>query len=144
MSSLSELTTPIPEDGIGFSMRALEGLIFLSWFDTATVRELLTGSREIIYLPGVLLGKDPDPPFIPHNQLFGLLFQFGIIGLAALAWYLRDLWRHQRGFPPGRYLFFMLLVPGFITSGGFITTDYAILAAAVNGLVHLHGAGRSK
>ncbi len=133
--SIDELTTPVAEEGGAVSQRAIEGLIFITWLPTASVSELLIGSRETLYLPGDVLGRDSDPPFIPHNQLFGLVFQFGFIGLALVVWYLLDVWRHMRPFPEGRFLFFMLLIPGFITSGGFITPDFAVLAAVINGMM---------
>jgi len=142
--SIGELTQPVPDSGVGFSMRALEGLVFLGWVDTASAGELLFGSNEMIYLPGAVLGKDVDPPFVPHNYLAASLFQFGIVGFLALAAYMASLWRHMSGFIPGRYLFFMLMIPGLITSGGFITTDYAVFAAAINGLIHRYGEGSAR
>jgi len=137
--SISELTTPVAEEGGGVSQRALEGLVFLTWLPTATPLEWLIGSNEAIHLPGDLLNNSNDPPFIPHNQFFGLFFQFGVLGLLAIAAYMRGVWRHMSPFPEARLLFFALLLPGFITSGGFITPDYAVLAGAINGLLHRRG-----
>jgi hypothetical protein len=135
-NSLDEILSPVSDAGLGISMRGIETLVFLGWWETATPAELLFGSPELLYLPGTALGREDDVAFIPHNQLFGLLFQFGLTGLIAIAVYFRFLWRHQAGYRPGRFLLFALMLPGFLVLGGFITTDYAILAAAVNGLAH--------
>lgn len=128
--SFNELVNPAPEEGI--NMRAIEGLIFVTWIQTATPAEMLLGSDESIYLPGEYLGLERDPPFIPHNQIFGLVFQFGFVGLVAIFFYMVGVWRYMGRFKPGRFLFFSMMLPGFVVLMGFITPDFALIASAVN------------
>ncbi len=142
-TGISELTNPVPESGLGISMRAIEGLIFLDWWQDVGWIERLFGSAEMINMPGEMIGRETDPPFVPHNALAGMIFQFGLVGILLIAVYFRALWRHQAAVAPARFLFFILLIPGFIVTGGFVTVDYAVLAAIVNGMMIRHGARRA-
>lgn len=125
-NSYDELTNPFPEDGI--NLRAVEALIFLSWSQTATIFEFLFGSKDIIYMPGDFLGFDYDPFYIPHNQIIGLIFQFGFVGAIAIAIYFIDYWKFLRPFPIGRFVMFSFLAIGFVVIHGFVNQDLAIVA----------------
>lgn len=131
--SVQELVDPAPKQRI--NMRAVEGRIFFEWLDAASARELFIGSNKTIYLSGRFLGLPDDPPFVPHNALFGLFFQFGFVGLVTVLLYMVSVWRYMASFRPGRELFFMLMIPGFIVLGGFVTPDFALIAGAVNGCI---------
>lgn len=131
-NSFGELTQPVDEATGSISQRGIEALIFIGWVDTATPRELLFGSTERLYEPGDLLGHDDDPPFIPHNQVFGWFFQFGAVGITAIAVYLVTLYRR---FAPNRgaqFLLLVLLPPCFLFKHAFIDSDLAMLVSALN------------
>lgn len=128
-NSYDELTNPFPE--VGINLRAVELLIFLSWFQTATLSELLFGSRDLIYMPGDFLGFRGDPVYVPHNQVIGIFFQFGAVGsLAILAWFVGYA-RGMKGFPAGRFVMLAYLAVGFVAIHGLVNQDLAIAAAVL-------------
>lgn len=126
VNSYDELTNPFPE--VGINLRAVEALIFLSWAQTATLREFLFGSLDVIYMPGDFLGFRGDPIYVPHNQVLGLLFQFGIVGFVAIFAYFWKYWSFLKPFPIGRFVMFVYLGVGFIVIHGFVNQDLAIVA----------------
>lgn len=147
--SVVELTQPINEATGGASQRAIEGLIFVSWLLTASPVEILGGAASASYIPGELLAKDDDVRFVPHNQVFGLLYQFGILGCLLVVYYLRRLYVHLRPNRTASYMMLLLLLPCFLFKHGFLDTDLAMIFAVLNwmrfrGVAQLNGSWGSR
>lgn len=130
--SVVELTQPINEVTGGASQRAIEGLIFVNWLLAASPAEILAGAASASYIPGELLAKDDDVRFVPHNQVFGLLYQFGIVGLLLVAYYFRRLYVHLKPSRSASYMMLVLLLPCFLFKHGFLDTDLAMIFAVLN------------
>lgn len=128
-NSYDELTNPFPE--VGINLRAVELLIFVSWFQTATPWEMLFGSRDLIYMPGDFLGFRYDPVYVPHNQFLGLFFQFGAVGLFTIFFWFVGYWRGIKNFHAGRFVMLVYLIVGFLVIHGFVNQDLAIAAAVL-------------
>lgn len=133
-NSYQELTDPFPEYGI--NLRAVEAIIFLSWLQSASISEIIFGSKEIIYMPGDFLGYLYDPPFVPHNQLMGLIFQFGLFGFGIIVAYMVLYWRSISSFPLGRFVILVYLILGFVVVHGFVNQDISIVSSVL--LYYLH------
>jgi hypothetical protein len=130
-NSLSEITSPLEESG-AINFRAIENLVFLDYISSATLPEFLFGSSKPIFLPGELVESLDDPIYIPHNQLMGLLFQFGLIGVVILGWYARSLFTYFRNHSDAVFFFLVLLPPFMMFKHGFLDSDFAMLLASLN------------
>lgn len=128
-NSYDELVNPFPETGI--NLRAVELLIFISWWNDASKSEILFGSKDIIYMPGDFLGFLYDPPYVPHNQLIGIVFQFGIFGLSIILIYMYSYWRSVSDFPLGRFVMMLYIVLGFMVIHGFVNQDISIVSGVL-------------
>ena len=132
-NSLNEVTQPVDPDTGGFSQRAIENLTFLEYITAASPREILFGSTVPILLDGEPLGQDHDVRFVPHNQIFGMVFQIGLVGSAVFLGYLIGLVRWFAAVD--RFAAFtmgMLLLPAFALKQGIYDADLALLAGTLN------------
>jgi len=132
-NSLNEVTQPVDPETGGFSQRAIENLTFLEYITAASPREILFGSTVPILLDGEPLGQDHDVRFVPHNQIFGMVFQLGLVGSAVFLAYLIGLLRWFAavdGF--AAFTMAMLLLPAFALKQGIYDADLALLAGTLN------------
>ena len=131
-NSIVEVSEPIDQDTGTISQRGIETVIFTGWITEASAREVLFGSTQSLFEPGELIGHDEDVPFIPHNQILGLFFQFGVAGLLLVGSYFVWLWRCWRHSPVARFTLLILLPPCFLFKHGFIDADFALIASSLN------------
>ena len=136
--SVDELGSPVDLDTGAFNQRGVENLMFLTWAATADTREVLMGSTEALFIPHEWLGQETDPRYIPHNQIFGWMFQYGLIGWVVLLIYVVNLYRRFRGDDLCRFFLIAMLIVGFALVGGFISPDFALLACSLNWLRARH------
>ncbi len=132
--SASELLTPTADAG-QVNMRALEFELYMRYAPKASIREHLLGSRTPILVPGEPLGYDVDARYIPHNQVLGLLYQFGAVGLLLVGHYVFCMLRRYRQHPVAGSFFLALLLPFFLFKHGFLDTDFALLCASLNWVI---------
>ena len=131
-NSVTELSEPIDPETGGVSQRAYENLLFVGYVAVADTREMLLGSTLPIYLDGEPLGQDKDVHFIPHNQIFGTIFQFGFVGTLLILYYLIRLVGYFNADPFCSFLLVILLLSGFILKAGFYDGNLALLAGTLN------------
>lgn len=131
LNSFSEVSS-VAEDSGAINLRGIETLIFLDYAAEASWRELLAGSTRLVFIPGEILGSPDDPLYLPHNQLLGLFFQFGSLGLLAFATYVWHLARYYALNRECRFLLFCLLPSFMLFKHGFLDSDFALIMASVN------------
>ena len=131
-NSITELAEPIDPETGGVSQRAYENILFLNYITNASVREIMLGSTITILLDGEPLGQEHDVQFIPHNQIFGMFFQFGVVGCLIFIYFLGGLLRYFFADPFCGFMMLMLLLPGFVLKGGVFDSNLALLAATLN------------
>lgn len=129
--SLTELSAS-GESGQPIDLRGLENLIFLQWLGKASVWQIVVGSGFQEALPGSIIGNQFDDfAYIPHNFLFGMFFQFGILGTLVLIWSLHDVIRSISPSFEVRMLALILILIGLVVKHGFFDTDLIMLLAAI-------------
>lgn len=131
-NSITEIAEPIDPETGGVSQRAIENLLFLEYVISASSREILFGSTKTILLDGAPLGQDKDVQFIPHNQIFGMIFQFGVLGFIIFLYYMYGLLKYFSVDSFCVFFLVMLLLPGFLLKAGVYDGDLALLAASLN------------
>jgi hypothetical protein len=133
-TSLAEVLEPVDQATGGASLRGVEYEVFADYLKHASVLELALGSREEVTLPGAPFGRDADLRYIPHNQLFGIFFQFGAIGTLIVALNVLVLYRSYKPSPVIASFVLGVLAPGFLLKHGFLDTDLPLLFATFNWL----------
>jgi hypothetical protein len=137
-NSITEIAEPIDPETGGVSQRAIENLLFLDYIISASDVEVLFGSTRTILLDGAPLGQDKDVQFVPHNQIFGMIFQFGVLGFGFFLYYVYGLLKYFSADPFCAFFLAMLLLPGFLLKGGVYDGDLALLAASLNWVRRRH------
>lgn len=131
LNSFSEISSA-SEDSGAINLRGIETLIFLDYAFEASWRELLAGSSREVFIPGFIFESLDDLLYLPHNQLLGLFFQFGLLGLLAFAGYVWHLARYYSFNHECRFFLFCLLPSFMLFKHGFLDSDFALLLASVN------------
>lgn len=137
-NSVGELAKPIDEETGAVSQRGYENLLFLAYISAASPREILLGSTTAIFLDGGPLGQEDDVHFIPHNQIFGIMFQYGLVGSFLLLFYLTGLVKYFNADPFCSFVMVLLLLAGFILKAGFYDGNLALMAATLNWIRSQH------
>ena len=78
-NSFSEITQETSDSGL-INQRAIENMESFAIFNSFTSREWFFGRGQGFRLKTPFL-PELDVPFIPHNQVLGILIDFGLIGL---------------------------------------------------------------
>jgi hypothetical protein len=131
LNSTSEVSSALEDTG-AINLRGIETLIFLDYLSEASWHELLVGSTRPVFIPGEIFGSFDDPLYLPHNQLLGLFFQFGLLGLLAFSVYVWHLARYYALNRECRYFLFCLLPSFMLFKHGFLDSDFALIMASVN------------
>lgn len=136
ITSMEELSNPFSENSGAFNLRAYELQLFIGSLKREWVGELLVGSNFPLYLPGEYYSGDPNQkvPFIPHNQIVGIFYQFGLFGILIVIMVLHHSFRVLKKNTLARMIFFALLFPVFLFKHGFIDTDFALIVSSLNWL----------
>jgi len=135
-SSFVELSEPTSLHSGEFNLRAYELALFYGLVERETIGELLAGSDSALFLPSEYFSEDANGnvPYIPHNQIAGILYQFGLIGLITVV---VMFWRTFNSFKRNKFsrsLFLALLLPFFLFKHGFLDTDLALIVSSLNWL----------
>jgi hypothetical protein len=131
--SISELTLEMGDSG-ALNLRATELAIFSEYISVASYTEILSGSTRLVYLPSEILGTYEDLLYLPHNQILGLFFQFGVLGLLLFVTYSIQLVRYFSKDKECAYLLMSMLPVFMLFKHGFLDSDLALILASLNWL----------
>lgn len=138
LNSSAEVSVAVEDSGT-INLRGIETLIFLDYASEASWRELLAGSTREVFIPGSIFGSLDDVLYLPHNQLMGLFFQFGLLGLLSFSVYVWHLARYYALNRELRFLLFCLLPAFMLFKHGFLDSDFALIMASINWVYHKDG-----
>lgn len=130
-NSLNELSA-VGETGEAADLRGLENLIFFQWLAEAPAWQIVLGSGFQEALPGWIIGNQfEDFAYIPHNFLFGVFFQFGVLGSFIVIWCLYHLIRSISSDFEVRMLALILILMGLVFKHGLFDTDLIMVLTAI-------------
>lgn len=131
LNSLNELSVS-GEVGQSVNLRGLENLIFFQWLAEAPAQQIVLGSGFQEALPGWIFGSAYDDfAYIPHNFIFGIIFQFGALGSFILIWCLYHVIHSISSHFEVRMLALTLILIGLVVKHGLFDTDLIMVLAAI-------------
>lgn len=129
--SLNELSAAVETDE-SVSLRGLEYNIFQQWLADAPAWQIVLGSGFQEALPGWIIGDQFDDfAYIPHNYLFGVFFQFGVLGSFIVIWCFYHVIRSISSDVEVRMLVLILMLIGTVVKHGTFDTDLIMVLAAI-------------
>lgn len=129
--SLNELSAA-GETGEPVSLRGLENYIFQRWLADAPAWQIVLGSGFQEALPGWIIGNQFDDfAYVPHNYLFGVFFQFGVLGSFIVIWCFYHVIRSISSDFEVRMLVLLLILIGAVVKHGTFDTDLIMVLAAI-------------